>query len=233
MSPHTDVEIEGRTLRLSNLDKVLYPRCGFTKGQVIDYYTRISAVLLPHLRGRPLTLKRYPDGVEGPFFYEKRCPKHRPDWVRTAPIWSDRNAEAVPYCLAEDLPTLVWAANAHSDEVGLSHSLLAESEAVIDDRNTLFGRAEYVQKPAEDLGISGAALSGADNGRFGVSRVSLGYIREIATIRGATLGIGGVGSVSFVPSSLQTTYGSGTPTGLTIFLRLRPIATAMPGMAGK
>ena len=81
-----EVEVEGRTLSLSNLDKVFYPATGFTKGQVIDYYTRIAPVLLPHLRARHLTLKRYPDGVEGPYFYEKQCPGHRPDWVRTAGV---------------------------------------------------------------------------------------------------------------------------------------------------
>ena len=85
------VEVEGRELALSNLDKVLYPKTGFTKGDLIDYYARIAAVLLPHLRDRPLTLKRYPDGVEGKYFYEKQCPSHRPDWVQTARVWSGRN----------------------------------------------------------------------------------------------------------------------------------------------
>ena len=81
-----ELVIEGKRLPVSNLDKILYPKAGFTKGQVIDYYIRISSVLLPHLRDRPLTLKRYPDGVESFFFYEKRCPPHRPNWVKTAPI---------------------------------------------------------------------------------------------------------------------------------------------------
>ena len=81
----------GHRLSLSNLDKVLYPEAGFTKGHVIDYYTRVAPVLLPHLRGRPLTLKRYPNGVDEPHFYEKQCPSHRPDWVRTAPICSRAN----------------------------------------------------------------------------------------------------------------------------------------------
>jgi bifunctional non-homologous end joining protein LigD len=78
---------------------------------VIDYYTRIAPVLLPHLEGRPLTLKRYPNGVEGGHFYEKRCPDHRPDWVRTAGVWSGRNEGEVNYCLCEDLATLVWLGN--------------------------------------------------------------------------------------------------------------------------
>lgn len=111
MSVSTEVEIGGRTLKLSNLDKVFYPRAGFTKAQVIDYYVRVSPWLLPHLEDRPLTLKRYPEGVDGPYFYEKRCPRHAPSWVKTAPVWSEGNQEDVNFCLANDLPTLVWAAN--------------------------------------------------------------------------------------------------------------------------
>lgn len=107
----TVIEIEGKTLKLSNLDKVLYPAVEFTKGQVIDYFVRIAPVLLPHLKDRPLTLKRYPEGVNGMYFYEKNCPKHRPDWVQTAPIYSHGRKDFIQYCLAQDLPTLVWAAN--------------------------------------------------------------------------------------------------------------------------
>jgi bifunctional non-homologous end joining protein LigD len=106
-----DVSIDERRLSLSNLDKLLYPQAGFTKGHVIDYYTRIAPVLLPHLRGRHLTLKRYPDGVDGPFFYEKQCPGHRPEWVRTAGVYSRQNEREIDYCLAEDLATVVWLAN--------------------------------------------------------------------------------------------------------------------------
>jgi bifunctional non-homologous end joining protein LigD len=113
----TLVEVEGRTLKLSNLDKVLYPDVGFTKGQVIDYYTRIAPVLLPHLAGRPLTLKRYPNGVEAGYFYEKQCPSHRPPWVQTAPVWSGHNQRTIDFCLVNDLPTLVWVANLASLEL--------------------------------------------------------------------------------------------------------------------
>ena len=105
------VEIEGRTLQLSNLDKVLYPKAGFTKAHVIDYYRQISPVLLPHLAGRPITLKRYPDGVEGPFFYEKSCPVYRPDWLHTTPVYSETRGEDIEFCVFDDLPSLVWAAN--------------------------------------------------------------------------------------------------------------------------
>jgi bifunctional non-homologous end joining protein LigD len=106
-----EVEIDGRVLSLSNLDKVLYPKAGFTKGQVIDYYTRIAPVLLAHLRDRPLTLKRYPNGVEGQYFYEKQCPKHRPDWVRTSPVYSRHAHRTIDFCVVDDLPTLVWTSN--------------------------------------------------------------------------------------------------------------------------
>jgi len=105
------LKVGNRTLEISNLDKVLYPAVGFTKGQVIDYYIRIAPVLLPHLKDRPLTLKRYPNGVNAEFFYEKRCPPHRPAWVKTTPVWSEGNNDYVNFCLANDLPTLVWAAN--------------------------------------------------------------------------------------------------------------------------
>lgn len=108
------VEVEGRELTLSNLDKVLYPEVGFTKGQVLDYYTRIAPVLLPHLRNRPLTLKRYPDGVDGKFFFEKNAPRHAPGWVPTVTIatpGSTKNRDSINFAVVCDLPTLLWAAN--------------------------------------------------------------------------------------------------------------------------
>ncbi|MEO5803159.1 MAG: non-homologous end-joining DNA ligase [Verrucomicrobiota bacterium] len=111
MRHESELEVGGKRLQVSNLEKVLYPKAGFTKGQVIDYYIRISPVLLPHLQKRPLTLKRYPNGVEAEFFYEKKCPSHRPTWVNTARVWSEGNQADINYCLANDLPTLVWAAN--------------------------------------------------------------------------------------------------------------------------
>ena len=107
-STATRVEVDGRRLRLSNLTKVLYPATGFTKGQVIDYYARIAPVVLPHLEGRPLTMVRLPDGVEGERFFEKRCPGHRPEWLRTVPLDAD---STTPACAIDDLPGLVWVAN--------------------------------------------------------------------------------------------------------------------------
>ena len=105
------IEVEGREIKLSNLEKVLYPKAGFTKGQVIDYYVRVAPALLPHLAGRPLTLKRYPNGVDGMHFYEKNCPKYRPPWMKTAKVWSEGNHRFMDYCVVADLPTLVWLAN--------------------------------------------------------------------------------------------------------------------------
>ncbi len=118
-----EVQIEGRSLKLTNLEKVLYPEVGFTKAQVIDYYTRIAPILLPHTHDHPLTLKRYPNGVDGEFFYEKNCPKHRPQWVETAKVWSGGNNRDMYYCLAQDLPTLVWLANLATLEMHTSLSL--------------------------------------------------------------------------------------------------------------
>jgi bifunctional non-homologous end joining protein LigD len=123
VSKEAVVDIEGKHLKLSNLDKVLYPAAGFTKGQVIDYYVRVAPVLIPHIAGHPLTLKRYPEGVDHPFFFEKNAPKHRPDWVKTAPIWSEGNNREVNYILPNDLPTLVWVANLASIELHPSLSL--------------------------------------------------------------------------------------------------------------
>ena len=114
-----------RELTVSNLTKVLYPAVGFTKGQLIDAYADLAEVLLPHLRGRPVTLKRYPDGVEGKFFYEKRSPKHRPDWVSTARIYSESHKAEIDYTLLEDLPSLVWSANLANIEL---HTSLARVE---------------------------------------------------------------------------------------------------------
>ena len=104
------VAVGDRELSLSNLDKVLYPETGFTKAQVIDYYVRIAPVLLTHLGDRGITLKRFPDGVESPGFFEKRCPSHRPDWIDTALGPGDRNG-SVGYCLFDEPAALAWAAN--------------------------------------------------------------------------------------------------------------------------
>ncbi len=128
MSADQIIEVGGRTLKLTNLEKVLYPATGFTKGQVIDYYARIAPVLVPHLAGKPLTLKRYPNGVNEEPFFEKNATKHRPEWVKTAPIWSEGNQRDVNYILANDLATLVWVANLAAIELHPSLSLATDIE---------------------------------------------------------------------------------------------------------
>ena len=106
-----ELEVEGRRVPVSNLDKVLYPAAGFTKAQVIDYYIRCSRWLLPHLRDRPITLKRYPNGVSGEHFYEKDAPSFTPEWVTTYPVPRRNGGPDIRYILVNDLPTLVWVAN--------------------------------------------------------------------------------------------------------------------------
>jgi bifunctional non-homologous end joining protein LigD len=108
------VQVDGRTLTLTNLAKVLYPQAGFTKAEVLDYYQRVAPVLLPHIAGRPLTLKRYPEGVDGEAFFNKHVTAHRPDWIRTAVVPSEGSrarGPSVTYLVVDDLPALIWAAN--------------------------------------------------------------------------------------------------------------------------
>ncbi|MDQ3849466.1 MAG: DNA ligase D, partial [Actinomycetota bacterium] len=120
-----EVTVGGRTLKVTNLDKVLYPRVGFTKRDVVEYLVDVAPVLLPHLEGRPLTLKRYPNGVDEGHFFEKQCPKHRPDWVPTATV--RMSSKTIDFCLAQDVPTLVWLGNLADLEL---HTSLSRAEAI-------------------------------------------------------------------------------------------------------
>jgi bifunctional non-homologous end joining protein LigD len=120
-SSKTVTEVDGKQLTLSNLDKVMYPATGFTKAGIIDYYARIAPAMLPHLRRRAVTMVRWPDGVDGQSFFEKRCPPHAPDWVHTAAIDQDLVA-----CVVDDMATLVWMANLAALEL---HTL----QATVDD----------------------------------------------------------------------------------------------------
>lgn len=110
MADRSKLKIGNRTIEVSNLQKVFYPRTGFTKGQIIDYYIKVSPVLLPHLKDRPITLKRYPEGVEGFFFYEKQCPPHRPQWIDTTQVPRSEGGN-IDYCVMNDLSALIWAVN--------------------------------------------------------------------------------------------------------------------------
>jgi bifunctional non-homologous end joining protein LigD len=107
---HSEITIGKTRVEVSNLEKVFYPKTGLTKGEVIDYWIRVAPVLLPHLEDRPITLKRYPNGVEGFFFYEKQCPPRRPEWVKTADVPRGKGG-SINYCVINGLPALVWAAN--------------------------------------------------------------------------------------------------------------------------
>jgi bifunctional non-homologous end joining protein LigD len=120
-----EVEVDGRQLKLSNLDKVLYPKTGFTKGEMIDYYARIADVMVPHLAGRAVTLRRFPEGVENldAAFFEKRCPKHRPNWVKTASVTAGPHAGKIDFCVCDGRPTLIWMAQLATVELHPSLSV--------------------------------------------------------------------------------------------------------------
>jgi bifunctional non-homologous end joining protein LigD len=133
-APSSLVEIDGRELKLSNLDKVLYPETGFTKGEVIDYYARVAPAMLPHVSDRCVTFRRFPNGVDGTSFFEKRCPSHRPGWVEVALGPGDR-AGPVEYCRLDDRPALVWAANLAALEL---HTPMALADDIESPRMVVF-----------------------------------------------------------------------------------------------
>jgi bifunctional non-homologous end joining protein LigD len=122
------VEVDGRELKLTNLDKVLYPKAGFTKGQVVDYYAKVAPAMVPHLSGRAVTLRRFPEGVEDldAAFFEKRCPKHRPKWVKTARVEAGPRAGKIDFCVCDGLPTLIWMAQLAAVEL---HPSLSKTRA--------------------------------------------------------------------------------------------------------
>jgi bifunctional non-homologous end joining protein LigD len=128
MAARAELRIGDHTLSVSNLEKVLYPQVGFTKANVIDYYARVSGVLLPHLEDRPLTLKRYPNGVDGEYFYEKNAPASRPAWIKTVAVWSRHNNDHINYCTIDSVASLVWAANLADLEL---HTFMARAPQVL------------------------------------------------------------------------------------------------------
>lgn len=128
MGKTQQVEVEGKELKLSNLDKVLYPKTGFTKGEMVDYYAKVAPAIVPHLSGRAVTLRRFPEGVEDldSAFFEKRCPKHRPKWVKTAKVQAGPRAGVIEFCVCDSLPTLIWMAQLAALEL---HPSLSKSRA--------------------------------------------------------------------------------------------------------
>ena len=125
MGETRQVEVEGKELRLTNLDKVLYPETGFTKGKMVDYYARVAPAIVPHLSGRAVTLRRFPEGVDDldAAFFEKRCPKHRPKWVKTTRVQAGPQAGKIDFCVCDGLPTLIWMAQLAAIELHPSLSL--------------------------------------------------------------------------------------------------------------
>ena len=125
MGETRQVEVDGKELRLTNLDKVLYPETGFTKGEMVDYYAKVAPAIVPHLSGRAVTLRRFPEGVDDldAAFFEKRCPKHRPKWVKTAKVEAGPRAGVIEFCVCDSLPTLVWMAQLAAIELHPSLSL--------------------------------------------------------------------------------------------------------------
>ena len=114
------LDVGGRQLTIRHLDRVVFPRTATTKGELLEYYVRIADVMLPHLRDRLLHMHRYPEGVEGPRFWQKACPDHRPDWVPTAGVWSRAKQEEIRYCVVNELAALLWAVNLGSIELHAS-----------------------------------------------------------------------------------------------------------------
>ena len=148
MASEATVEVGGRELRLTGLRRVLFPVTGVTKAAVLDYYARIAPTLLPHIRGRAMTLKRYPGGVAGPHFYDKHC-AGRPDWLPTAPVWSDRKGEDIGFCRIDDTASLIWAVDQGSLEM---HPLLSVTPDF--DRPTALA---FDLDPGEPAGLLEAA----------------------------------------------------------------------------
>jgi bifunctional non-homologous end joining protein LigD len=179
MSRSTRTTIGGRELTVSNLDKVLFPHTGFTKGQLIDYYVRIADVMLPHLRNRPLTMKRFPDGVDAKYFFEKHIPSHAPDWVQSLAVPSTDGHEDIPYAMVNDLATLAWAANLGTIEfhvplwhAGRRRKVPADPDLMVFDLDPGPGTtiveccvvAEYVADELADAGVESFAKTSGSKG---------------------------------------------------------------------
>jgi bifunctional non-homologous end joining protein LigD len=143
------LEVGGRRLPIAHLDRVVFPRAGTTKAALLDYYVRIAAVMLPHLRDRLLHMHRYPEGVEGPRFWQKECPAHRPEWVRTHPVWSADKQADICFCVVDDVATLLWAVNLGSIEL---HTSLHAREDL--HRPTALA---FDLDPGEGVGVLGCA----------------------------------------------------------------------------
>jgi bifunctional non-homologous end joining protein LigD len=195
------VEVGDRELSVSNLDKVLFPESGFTKGELIDYYVHIAPVMLPHLQDRPLTMKRYPDGVSKKFFYEKHVPSHAPDWVRTVEVPTADGDDTVEYSVVCDIPMLVWAANLGTIEfhvplwhVGRRRKLPAPPDHIVFDLDPGEGTsiveccevALLVEKLLKDKGLESRVKTSGSKGLqvYAIPKGRLTWDTSRATARG-------------------------------------------------
>jgi len=193
MPKKTTLDIEGKTLPVSNLEKIYYPKTGFTKGEMIAYYIKIAPLVLPHLEGRPLTMKRYPNGVDGPFFYEKQCPQPKPPFVKTFSVARHHETGSIQYCIVNNLPTLVWAANLGDLEL-----------------HTFLSKAPHIHKPTQivfdlDPGPPANAVQCA--------QVAL-WLREMFENLGLKIFVkssGSKGMQIYVPLNTPTTYKETSP----------------------
>jgi len=193
MAKKTTLQIDGHSVVVSNLEKIYYPKAKFTKGDVLNYYIKIAPLLLPHLKGRPLTMKRYPNGVDGFFFYEKQCPRPRPSFVKTCKVARHHEAGEIDYCLVNNLPTLVWVANLGDLEL-----------------HTFLSRAPHVHRPTQivfdlDPGPPANAVQCAQVGL---------WLRELFSQLGLEAFIkssGSKGMQVYVPLNTPVTYQETSP----------------------
>jgi bifunctional non-homologous end joining protein LigD len=205
MPKNETLNVEGKDVPVTNLDKIYYPKAGFTKGEMLAYYIKIAPVLLPHLKDRPLTMKRYPNGVEAPFFYEKQCPKPTPPFVETCRVARHHKPGSIQFCLANNLPTLVWAANLGDLEL-----------------HTFLSKAPDVHKPTEivfdlDPGPPANAVQCA--------QVAF-WLREMFSNLGLELFIkssGSKGMQAYIPLNTPTTYAETTPFARTVAQALQNV----------
>jgi bifunctional non-homologous end joining protein LigD len=198
MAARSELDVGGRRLAIGNLDRVVFPRTGTTKGEVLDYYVRVADAMLPHLRDRLLHMHRYPEGVEGPRFWQKGCPKHRPEWIPTAPVWSRDKGEPIEYCVVNELAALLWAVNIGSIEL-----------------HTSLHRRDHLHRPtaiAFDLDPGpGAGLLECAEVALRV-RALLGDLR----LEGRPKTSGGKGLQVYVPLDGEATYGQTKPVARTV-----------------
>jgi len=193
MPKRETLHVEGTSVPVSNLDKVYYPKAGFTKGEMLAYYIKIAPVLLPHLKDRPLTMKRYPNGVEAPFFYEKQCPRPKPPFVETTHVKRHHKPGSIEFCLVNNLPTLIWAANLGDLEL-----------------HTFLSRAPHVEKPTQ---IVFDLDPGAPANVVQCAQVAL-WIRQMLEGLGLECFIkcsGSKGLQLYIPLNTTTTYEETSP----------------------